>query len=189
MQIINIKDKKMFSAVIKALKNGKVIAFPTDTVYGLLTNAHNKTAVNKIFEIKKRVKNKYLSIFVKDIKTAKKIAKTDKQQEELINKSWPGQVTFILEKRKRKNKMHGIDEKKIALRVPNYKPLNDLLKKLDFPVVQTSANISGQKYLKTGKEIAKILKHIDLIVDAGKITSKHSTIIDLTVSPPRIIRH
>jgi len=153
MQII--KKNKNIKEIVAALKNGAVLVLPTDTVYGLVCDATNKKATEKIFKIKKRPKSKPLPVFVKDIKMAKELAEITKDQEKILNKKWPGRYTFVL-KRKKGEKLYGVDKNTIALRIPKYKFLNDLFKKIDKPLVQTSVNISGQPSLNNIKEIIKI---------------------------------
>lgn len=166
------------------LKKGGVVICPTDTVYGFLADATNKKAVDKIFKIKKRPKLKPLPIFVKDIKMAKELAEISKEQEKILRKYWPGKYTFVLKTRLRQIKLYGVNKKTIAIRIPKYKFLNNLLKKIDKPLVQTSVNISGEPPLikiddikdKFGKLEYKIS-----IIDAGNLKkAKSSKIIDLT---------
>jgi len=209
MQIIKFNPQKInqdkLNSIINSLKQGKVILFPTDTVYGFLADATNEKAVEKIFKIKKRPLEKPLSLFAKDIKIVKKIAKINSQQEKFLKIIWPtssifketetgkGKVTAILERKKTKRKIYGIKEDTIAIRIPHYKPLNLLLNQIDFPLVQTSANISGKSASGKIKEIIKEFKNQkdqpDLVVDAGNLPyNKPSIIIDLTILPPKILR-
>lgn len=162
---------------------GQVVIFPTDTVYGFLALATNKKAVNTIFKIKKRSKLKPLSIFVKDFKMAREIAFISEEQEKFIRKYWPGKYTFIL-KRKLKIKLYGVNKDTIAIRIPKYKFLNNLLKKINKPLVQTSVNISGESFLTKISDIENKfgeLKYKILIIDAGNLKKNQpSKIIDLT---------
>jgi L-threonylcarbamoyladenylate synthase len=187
MEILKINSqnfKRVIEKVIKFIKEGKVIVFPTDTVYGLIANATDKKAVEKIFKIKKRKKGKEIPIFVKDLKMAKKLAKIEKSEEEFLKKVWPGKVTVILKKK---------NQGKIGLRIPKYRLVNLLLEKLKKPLTGTSANISGRP---ASTEIKKIIKQFenqkikpDLIVDAGNLKpAKPSTVIDLTTQRPKIQR-
>lgn len=182
MDVIKIGNKAVFEAV-KVLKKGGIVVFPTDTVYGFLADASNKKAVEKIYKIKKRVRLKPLPVFVKDIKMAKSLAVIDKNQEKILNQKWPGKYTFVLKAKKGT----------IALRVPNYKPLNILLKKINRPLAQTSVNISGQPALNKFKDIIKLFEtqktKPDLISNAGSLPKrKASAIIDLTKDKIKIIR-
>jgi len=184
MKIVKISSKNLNEAV-KVIKKGGVVIFPTDTVYGLIADIKNKTAVKKIFKIKKRSFKKSLPIFVKDLKMAKDLARIDKKQEKIIKKCWPGKVTVILKAKLTKFPKGIISkDKKIGLRNPDYKFLNILLKKIDCPLVETSANISGKKASTKIKEVLKQFEkqrcQPNLVLDAGNLrTSLPSTVVDL----------
>lgn len=191
--IARVVKKGQLAIVIDFLKQGRVVLFPTDTVYGLLADATNQKAVEKVFKIKNRSLEKPLSLFVGNLKMAKKFAKVNQDQEKFLKMIWPGKVTTVLERKKTKEKLYGVKKDTIAIRVPNYKPLNFLLKNIDFPLVQTSANISEKPASGNLKEILEQFqnkKHQpDLIVDAGNLPqNKPSIIIDLTTLPPKILR-
>jgi len=195
MKILKIRGKnfkEISTIVAKSTREGKVVVCPTDTVYGLICDATNKKAVEKLFKIKKRTKRKPIPIFIKDLKMAKKFADIDKNQEKFLKKVWPGKVTTVL---KRKNGLPLVlfgKEKTIGLRIPDYRLINELFKNLSRPLAETSANISGRPTLTKIKEIIKQFKsqkyQPDLIIDAGNLPkSKPSIIIDLTEFPPKIL--
>ena len=167
--------------------------FPTDTVYGFLADATDKKAVDKIFEIKKRFKNEAIPIFIKDLKMAKKLAKINKKQEKFLKSGWPGKVTAVLERKKIKKNIYGIDKKTIALRIPKYGLLIGLVGQPNRPLTGTSANISGQPASTKIKEVIKQFQNKrpqpDLIVDAGNLKpSKPSRVVDLTKEKIKILR-
>ena len=200
------QNKKNINEIITALKNGAVLVCPTDTVYGFLADATNKKAVEKIFKIKKRPKLKPLPIFVRDFKMAKELAEISEAQEKILKKYWPGKFTFVLKTKNQKplnsaelqrakssgykTKIYGIDKNTIALRIPKYKFLNDLLKKINKPLVQTSVNISNNPTLTKISDIIKQFNKYDIIViDGGNLKkSKSSKIIDLTNNNIKILR-
>lgn len=175
-----IKEKLALNEAIFEIKNGGVIICPTDTVYGFLADASNKKAVEKIYKIKKRPKSKPLPVFVKDLKMAKEFAEISKDQEKTLKGHWPGKYTFILQ-RKAEVKIYGVDKNTIAIRIPKYKFLNNLLKKINKPLVQTSVNISGSESMIDSREIEKVFGKKDILfIDGGKISkSKPSQVIDL----------
>ena len=197
---LNSKNLKEISKKVASLiKKGKVIVYPTDTVYGLICDTGNKKAVQKIFKIKNRSFKKPLPVFVKDIKMAKILAKIDKKQEGFLKKVWPGKTTVVLERKKGKE-IYGVDKKTIAIRIPEYKPLNDLLENINYPLAETSANISGKPAPGDIKEIVKQFtlrrgsgqggkkNQPDLIIDGGTLSKKSSTVVDLTKATPKILR-
>lgn len=171
------------------LKKGGVVICPTDTVYGFLADTTNKKAVNAIYKIKKRPKSKPLPVFVRDIAMAKELAEIDERQAKILKKFWPGKYTFVL-KRKPKIKLYGVDRNTIAIRIPKYKFLNDVLKKINRPLVQTSVNLSSKPPLKRVNDIIKQFNGSDiLIINGGNIKkSKSSKISDLTGNKIKVIR-
>ena len=175
----------------KCIKKGKVVVFPTDTLYGLITDARNQNAVKKLFKIKKRKSKKPIPIFVKDIKMARGLAQINKKQENFLKKFWPGKITVIF--KKRGLKVYGVNKRTIALRIPKNTLVNKLLKGTDRPLTGTSANLSGKPATNQIKDILKQFRdqkfQPDLIINAGNLKrSKPSTIIDLIGQKPKILR-
>jgi len=192
MKIVELSNKeRAVKEVIDFIRQGKIIVCPTDTVYGLIAKATDEKVVKKVFKIKKRQITKPIPIFVDSIKTAKQLAKINKQQEEFLRKVWPGRVTVVLERKKKK--IYGVAKETIALRIPKYKMISLLLKKTKLPLTGTSANISGGPASYKIKEVLKQFKNQkerpDLVVDAGNLKkAKPSTIIDLTKLKPKTLR-
>ena len=188
-----MRKVKIMKIVAKLIKEGKVIVCPTDTVYGLVCDATNQKAIQKLFQIKKRDLKKPIPIFVKDIKMARKFAIINKPKEEFLKKVWPGKVTVILKKKKGLAKIIFGEGKTIGLRIPKHKIINQLLSIINCPLTGTSANIASQPH---STKIKKIIKQFenkklqpDLILDAGNLKpSKPSTVVDLTGSKLKILR-
>ncbi len=147
------------------IKKGGVVIYPTDTVYGLGANALDEKAVRKVFEIKKRDFKKPISVIVRDLEMAKRVASFSKNTEKILKKILPGPVTVILYKKKILPDILTGGSKKIGLRIPDCNFTKKLMSKLDFPITTTSANISGKP-----------------------IKGKPSTVIDLTGPKPKILR-
>jgi L-threonylcarbamoyladenylate synthase len=196
MRILKIKSKNLkgiISQATDAINNGEIVICPTDTVYGLLGNASNKKAVEKIFKIKKRTKGKPIPIFVKDIKIAKKLAFIDREKEKFLKMVWPGKVTVVLKRRNVLPKILSGRTKTIGLRVPDYKLVNNLLLKLNRPLTGTSANISGKP---ASTKIREVIKQFEkgkikpnLILDAGNLKpSSPSKVINLAEEKIKILR-
>ena len=197
MKVLKISKKnfqEVIQKTIELIKKGKVIICPTDTVYIPIADATNKKAIKKVFQIKKRSQKNPLPIFVKNIKMAKKLARIDKVQEKFLKTVWPGKITVVLKRKKKKIKLFGVDKKTIALRIPDFKLTNFLLEKLDRPLVGTSANISGQPSSGDIKEVLRQFqgkKHQpDFVIDDGNLPkSQPSIVLDLTTFPPKILRY
>jgi L-threonylcarbamoyladenylate synthase len=201
MEIIKLSPKALNEAV-KVLNDGGVVVCPTDTVYGFLALAENEKAVEKIFKIKKRPRSKILPVFVKDLKMAGELAEIDKnpafakalegKQEKILRQKWPGPYTLILKSKNVLQTPGVCKNRTVALRIPKYKFLNNLLKKINKPLAQTSVNVSGQPPLTKINEIIGIFGSnpgLDLIIDAGNLPKTNpSTIIDLLKEDIKILR-
>jgi len=176
--------------IITALENGAVLVLPTDTVYGLVCDASNNTAVENIFEIKKRDKSKPLPVFVKDLKMAESLAEINKDQEKIIKENWPGAVTYVLPAKSQKLSPLVYKEGTIALRQPNYPLIQDIFKKFKKPLAQTSANISDAGVTTKISEVISQLGDQDIILVAmGDLpVAEPSTIIDLSKGEIKKIR-
>lgn len=187
---INTKNpqKDKIEGAIEALKEGKIIIYPTDTVYGIGASVFNIEAIKKVYSMKKRSLNKPLSICVSNIEDIYKIAYLDRDTEEKLNDIFPGPFTVILKKKEILPSILSAGSSKIGIRIPDSKVCIELSR--EFPITTTSANLSGEKIPESIEEILKQLgNNIDLILDAGIYRHGiHSTVIDMTVSPPKILR-
>jgi len=149
---------------VKIIKNGGIVVFPTDTVYGIGCDPYNRKAVEKIYKIKKRDKKKSLPILAYS-KVVDEIADLDKNSRKIIKNFWPGPLTLILNVKDEKLKNSLGLSKKIAVRVPSNKWTLKLLRKCNL-LVGTSANFSGQKPFNNPKNCPKELEY-DLFLDDG----------------------
>ena len=150
---------------------------PTDTVYGMLADAFNTDAINRIYTIKDREKNKPLLILSKDLESVKKFS--NKEVPDTIKKNIPGELTFIVPLLEElKNRFIYLKDT-VALRIPNDKYMQLILKGTN-PLVAPSANPSGYGVILDGNELAELYKDkADLIVNAGVLENKMpSTLYD-----------
>lgn len=184
--------KSVLETTSKIIKEGGIVIAPTDTVYGMVADATNESAITKLFKIKNRPAGKSLPIFVQSIEMAKNWAIISPEQQLYLENNWPGKVTTIL-KRKDDTKIFGVEPETIALRIPNFSFINSLLELVQAPLAGTSANISGKPSSTKIDEIlqqfadAKILP--DLVINAGNLEeSQSSSIIDLTQPEHTILR-
>ncbi len=183
------KDKIMKAAQI--LKMGGLVAFPTDTVYGLGADATNSTAVEKIYKVKKRPLTKALPILIggkNDL--TKYIFGVSKKTKKIVNKFWPGPLTIILKKKKIISNVVTAGKNSVGIRVPENSVALALIRALGRPLATTSANISDKPSPATASVAKKYLNNkIDLILDGGKTKlGVESTVLDCTTSPPTLLR-
>lgn len=197
-KVYTIKDIDEICDLVK--NKSAVFGMKTDTVYGIMCSAYDKKAIDKIYEIKNRDKNKPLGIFVnKNIlykDNIKNIINIDKFDYELFlnmaNKYWEGAVTFILPKNKNNQCLNYLsDNDKIGLRAPNTKIIIDIINNINTPLAQTSLNISGEKEVESFDElIEKFSDKLDFAIkiEDDKYDNIPSSIIEITESDYKIIR-
>ena len=175
----------------KILEKNKIIAVPTETVYGLAGNAYSNKSVKRIYSLKKRPKKNPLIIHYYNLDLLKKDAKYDKNFLKLYKKFSPGPLTYILKKRKNSkiSKFANAKLKTIAVRFPKNKVIRSLLKKLSFPLAIPSANIStGVSPTEPLDVVDEFKNKIKFILNGGKsIIGLESTVINLS-NKPRILR-
>jgi L-threonylcarbamoyladenylate synthase len=175
---------------ISILKKGGVIAFPTDTVYGLGADAFNSVAVQRIYEIKDRSESNPFPLLIADVKQLNALAEPVPELAWFLAKRfWPGGVTLVLSKEDTVP-AHLASGPTIAVRIPNHPGCLALLEHLAGPLVGTSANVSGQPAALTADEVRQQLgDRIDLIIDGGRCPGgKESTVVDITREPPVVLR-
>ncbi len=173
------------------LRKGGIIAYPTETFYGLGADAFNEVAIKRLYQIKGRDLNKPISILIKDQKMLKRVADSIPSiAERLIHEFWPGPLTLIFKCQDQLPSCLTGGTGKVGVRISSQLTAQRLLEILDLPITATSANLSGGKSPITAQELLGISTNgIDLILDGGRLSGQRgSTIVDLTLSPPKIIR-
>ena len=186
MDIISC-DEFGINQIVESYKNGKIIAFPTDTVYGIGCDPFNKDSISRIYELKKRSGKKRFPILGLSKRELEKIVEFNLDAEKISEKFWPGQVTLLLPIRKEMSEKIESNGK-LAVRVPNNECILSILKKCKL-IVGTSANISNEESISDSSEFKTKLPGIDILVNGGKIISSgESTIIDFVGDELKIIR-
>jgi|SRR6266404_6189752 len=187
--------KQIIRSAVLALKQGKIVAYPTDTSYGLAADATNTKAVNKLYKIKGRAFNKPVHVVVPSVAYAKKIVRWNKISSALAKKFWPGAVTLVLGLKIKDLKFKKLSAATgfIGLRMSNNKIALDLAKYLGVPITATSANISGFSDSYSAEQIIKQFKNKkhkpDIIISAGKLPKrKPSTIVKVDGERIEILR-
>ncbi|PIN84114.1 threonylcarbamoyl-AMP synthase, partial [Candidatus Micrarchaeota archaeon CG11_big_fil_rev_8_21_14_0_20_47_5] len=172
-----------FLSAKKALKAGKLIIYPTDTVYGIGCDATNNEAVGKVYEAKGRGEDSPLSVVMADLKMIGEYCEVRQVDEVYMHEHLPGPYTFIL-KCKEGKELPVSRNGKIGVRVPDHFFCITLSRQLKVPIVSTSANLSGKPPPTCVEEIdKKIADAVSLILDGGKCKhSKPSTVVDLVES-------
>lgn len=187
-RILSIKNNcdLAVSEAIKELKLGNPVVLPTDTVYGLGALSSNIEAVDKVFEIKERPLSQSLPVLVADFDQASEIAVTDSIPE-VVKKFWPGPLTVIVPQRFEMPIYVGLEKSTVGIRCPNHDFVRTIAKEVG-PLVVTSANLSGVPTPLTAFEVAEQLGNDLLVLDGGSCAGRPSTLVDLSLSNPKIIR-
>lgn len=164
------------------IKSGELVAFPTETVYGLGADGLNKTAQEKIYIAKGRPSDKPLTLHVASLSQVERVAEISALAEKLFKKFCPGPLTIILPKKNSSGS--------VGIRFPDNKIALELIKVSDCLIAAPSANISGQTPPKTAQEVFDNLHgKVKIILDGGECKfGVSSTIIDISKDTPKILR-
>ncbi|NIP39559.1 MAG: threonylcarbamoyl-AMP synthase [Candidatus Dadabacteria bacterium] len=188
--VIKTSDPKAVNKTAEILKNGGVIVYPTDTLYGLGALVSKEKSVQRIFEIKGRNKNMSLPVLARDFEMLEDYALVPVKYEEMLQKFMPGAFMAILKLKKDLNPIITGGKDTIGIRISSNSFVKMLMEKLDVPLISTSANLSGMGNIYKVSELIDVFSNkVDLVIDSGSISpSKGSTIVDLTSEPPKILR-
>ncbi len=191
--IIKINQKnpqpRLIRKVAEVLKEGGVIAYPTDTIYGLGCDLYQKDAIERVHRLRKLSKNKRLSIICADLKDISNYAHVPDYAYRIMRSSIPGPYTFILEATKLVPKIMLTNQKTVGIRVPDNTISLALVRELGHPIITTSVIKPDESLYSDPEEIDQMFgKAIDLVIDGGTIVAEHSSIVDLTEDFPRVLR-
>lgn len=187
----NYFDESQLEEAGEIIKNGGLVAFPTETVYGLGGNALDEEAAKKIYQAKGRPSDNPLIVHIADISALEELAEdVPKSAKELARAFWPGPLTMILKKSAivPKGTTGGLSS--VAIRMPNHPIALELIKKSGCYIAAPSANTSGRPSPTLAKHVEEDLSgKIDYIIDGGAVSvGLESTIIDLTGDAVMILR-
>lgn len=194
MKIINQFDNNAVEIATDYLNEGKIICFPTDTIYGLAVDATNEKAVEKLYNFKNRPKNKPFSIFIRDINIAKKLFVFNNYSLDIAKKFFPGQLTMILKtnnyakKILAKNINNGINDF-VGFRIVDSYFVRNLLQKNSKILAVSSANKSFEDPCLSAFAIKQNLQGIDLLIVGKKTSGIASTIIKIDGDSLSVIRN
>jgi L-threonylcarbamoyladenylate synthase len=190
-QILPANSRQAIKLARRLLREGEVVAFPTDTLYGIGVNAFERFAVRRIFEVKERPAKKAIPVFIYQIDDLNLVARdVPNQAWPLLQKFWPGALTVVLPKVAALPDDVTAGQDTVAIRIPDHLVSLELVIQVGRPLAVTSANLSGRPTPGTAQGVAEQLANrVPLILDGGSSpASQPSTIIDLSRSPPRMLR-
>jgi tRNA threonylcarbamoyl adenosine modification protein (Sua5/YciO/YrdC/YwlC family) len=180
---------RYLKAAADVLRDGGLLIYPTDSVYGLGCNLFNKNAVEKIYQIKGNDKRNLLSFICPDLKGISEYAYVSNTAYRVMRHLLPGPYTFILNATREVPRILLEKRNTVGIRVPNNVVCQALLSEFGKPIISTSATLPGQNFLSDPDEIAAIFIHkVDMFLDSGPGGLEPSTIIDFTQDEPAIVR-
>lgn len=183
--------EKAVHRAVELLRAGRVVALPTETVYGLAANALDEKAVAKIFEIKGRPRLNPIIVHVAGLEMAKRCASDfPPLANQLARAFWPGPLTLVLPRSQSIPKLVTAGGETVGIRWPSHPLIQAVIRQCDFPIAAPSANLSNQISPTNARHVHKQLDgKIPAIVDGGQSgVGIESAVLDLTVSPPQILR-
>ncbi len=171
------------------LRDGGVIAYPTDTIYGIGCDIFNKKGVRKIYQIKQRDPRKPFSFICSDLSDISTYAQVSNFAFKIMKRHLPGPYTFVLEATRLVPDLLTTKQRTVGIRIPDNRIALAIVRELGHPIVTTSANLSGESPISDPSLIEDELGHtLDLIVDGGNLMGDPSTIISLIDDQVEILR-
>jgi len=191
--LININPEtpqsRQLDIVVKILKRGGIIAYPTDTYYGIGCDIMNKKAIQKIYRIKQRSEQKPFSFICSSLKNISDYAKVSNYAYKTMKRLLPGPYTFILNGSKMVPKIMLTRRKTAGIRVPNHSICIELVELLGNPILNTTASDVDNSIFSDPSLINDYFKHqLDAVIDGGNVPDQPSSVISLIDDEPEILR-
>ncbi|HWK09913.1 MAG TPA: L-threonylcarbamoyladenylate synthase [Vicinamibacterales bacterium] len=182
-------DPALLERAVDALRRGGVVAYPTDTVYGLAADPRNARAVARVFAIKGRPETSALTLIAADLEQAGAAAYFSTRAASLAERMWPGPLTIVVHARGGLTSEALAGGTTVGVRVPRHDVARALARRFGFCVTATSANRSGEPPIADPDAIVQALPDVDVLLDAGQAPGgPPSTIVDATSDVLRLIR-
>ena len=183
-------EPRKIKQVVEVLSNGGIIAYPTDTYYGIGCDLFNKATIERIYQLKRRSPVDPFSFICSDLKNISEYAQVTNYAYKNMKRLLPGPYTFVLEGSRLVPKIMLTKRHTLGIRVPDNPICLAIVQDLGHPVINTSAtNPETKEILSTPQEIKEKLGHaIDLIIDGGAVPGKPSNVISLIGDTPEVLR-
>ena len=182
-------QQKLISKEVQILKSGGVVAYPTDTIYGIGCDIFNKRAMEKIYRIKGRDKKKPMSFVCSDLSHISQFAKVSNYAYRIMKRLLPGPYTFVLEASSAVPRIVSTKRKTVGIRIPDSEIALSIVRDLGNPIISTSANMSGENIISDPFQIEDLFgSQLDAVIDGGNLSGDPSTVIDLSGDAPEVLR-
>ena len=182
-------QERLIRKISEILQRGGIIAYPTDTHYGIGCDILNKRSIERIYQLKQRSKNQPFSFICSDLKNISHYAKVSNYAYKTMKRLLPGPYTFILEGSRLVPKIMLTKRKSAGIRVPDHPICISLVKALGNPIISTSATLPDGSLLFDASLIQDFFKgRLDAVIDGGAVSGKPSSVISLINDAPEVIR-
>lgn len=180
-------EPRKIQQALDVMRSGGVVAYPTDTVYGLGCDITDKKAMEKVYRMKRMDKSQLLSFVCHDLAQLAKYGVVEDPVYRLLRRLVPGPYTFILRATREVPKVLRLERKTVGIRVPNHPVALALARELGSPVASTSASLDGE-ILVDPVDMEERLVGLDMVLDGGVIGTEPSTVIDFSGDEPLLVR-
>ncbi len=175
--------------LVRCLADGGIIAYPTDTTYGIGCSIFNKKGIERIYIMKQRERRKPFSFICSTISEVARYARVDNAAFKLLKRYLPGPYTFVLEATREVPDLLLTRQKTVGIRIPDNRICLDLVSALGNPVITTSANLSGEEPVGDPLVIEETFGHsLDFVIDGGLLATDVSSVVSLVGSRPEVLR-
>ena len=181
-------EPRKIRRAVDALLAGEVIGYPTDTVYGLGCDISSKKAIDRLYQIKGMERSHPLAFICPDLSEIARYAIVDNQVYRVLRHFLPGPYCFVLEATREVPRILQTKRKTIGIRVPKHEVTCAMVRELGRPIISTTAQRAGAEPHVDAAEIDEDFKGLGLVIDSGAGGLVPTTVVDLTVSPPLVIR-
>lgn len=180
---------RQISRIVETLRRGGVIAYPTDTIYGIGCDITNRKAIQQIYRIKERDPKKPFAFICPDLASITRFAQVSNFAFRILKRCLPGPYTFILETTRQTPEILTTKQKTVGIRIPDNRIALAIVSELGEPLVTTSVNLSGSNPLSDPYDIEdEFGQQLDLVVDGGILLGDPSTVISLVGDRIEILR-
>jgi tRNA threonylcarbamoyl adenosine modification protein (Sua5/YciO/YrdC/YwlC family) len=180
---------RLIAKVVETLKNGGVVAYPTDTTYGIGCSSFSKKGIERIYLIKQRDRKKPFSFICTDLSEIARYAKVSNYAFKLLRRLLPGPYTFVMEANSVVPDLLLTKQRTVGIRIPENKICLAIVKELGHPIVTTSANLSGEDPIGNPWQVeCDMGKLLDIVVDGGDLTADVSSVVSIIGDVPEVLR-
>ncbi|MFC7214435.1 L-threonylcarbamoyladenylate synthase [Saliphagus sp. GCM10025334] len=163
-----------------AIRNGSLVVYPTETVYGLAANALDPTAVERVFEVKRRDRSKPISLAVPSVPATLEHVRASDRERQFMARFLPGPVTVLCRRREAVPDVLTAGDERVGVRVPDHDLALRLCERAETPITATSANVSGRGSVRRPADLdPEVREAVAVVLEAGETAGTESTVVDV----------